>query len=263
MTPSYNSGEQAMAVCLEQADNRLKRLLGKILFEPEQVTQSTLKHLGTDVAVWHNSLNFLARKASEPMATLMVLMADVMREGKTEELFGVRELTDIARMSMGTWLNGTHNDKTRLRLQAALVLGEMLEDPERGAHARAVLATIQSKDRVPAAANDLEQATQQAMDRHLPAMKEWAKEMVMQEDEDDYQSVSSALILARMILDDQATLHMTGADWRVGDAMAADNPDKALNEVLTRLERRVMDAAAPYVEGIKPASPSVAKPPKP
>ena len=262
MPHSFGADEQAMAALLEKSDNRLKKLLGKILFNPDQVMQSTLKHLGTDTAVWHNSLNFLARKASQPTASLMVLLADVMREGKTQELFGVQELTDIARMSMGTWLNGTHQDKTRLRMQAAVVLGEMLEDPDRASHARAVLATVQSKASVPAPPVDVAQTTQMAMDRHWPRMKEWAEGLVM-EGTGDGGPTSSAFVLARLIVNDQAAQYMTGADWRAGDIVAANNPDQALNEVLTRLERRVMDAAAPYVEGIKPAATTVAKRPNP
>lgn len=264
---SHSSLEQLMAQAMEHSDTRLKRLLGKILYHPEQVTQSVLKHLGTDTAVWHNSLTFLARKADEPMGSLMVLMADVMREGKTEALFGNEELTDIARLSMGVWLRGMHEDKTTLRVRAAATLGEMLEDPARQAHARSVLASIQSKASIPpvATAQDIERLTQQAMDQHKPEMEQWANgvlsEFGFEAPEDE--PVHPVFAVAQAIASGEAENYLTGADWRSTGKVVETQSGGALRELLIRLERRLMDAAAPQVPGIQPQPSTPPRTPRP
>ena len=240
MHPTLESVERDVAQWMENADPKWRKLLTKILHHPQQVTQSVLTHLGKDTAVWHNSLTFLSRKEPEGMAELMLLAAEVLREDKAGSLFGVRELTDIARMSMGTWLSGKHKDHVDLRKRTALVIGEMLDDPERRPRVLAALEGVEGVQ-IPSPMDFTQADLAQEKTRLQEAMKESIRE-ISQEAHESQSEMAQAL--STVLEGDLASQYLEDGDFSVAiRLMGEDGIENSVNEILSRLSARMMDRA--------------------
>lgn len=258
MRPTLESIDQNVQEWLQDLPDRPKKLLAKILHEPTQVATSVLTHLGKDRFSWHNSLNHLARKKSKGMATWMILMGQVLRHDRQADLFGPRELSDIASKSMGTWLSGKHEDALTLRLRAAIVLGDMLDDPQRRPKAQAILEEIGAHpipDPMDLSGN-VEAAARARLEKEVGEFCRKAQEEGA-EGNPIMQAMSDAVeggLLPHYLDDGDYTAALRLVDLDDGPA----DLEKAIHEILGRLSTRIVNRAA--FDVLKPTTKAAAAP---
>lgn len=233
---------------LRQADRRWRKLLHKIRTEPSQVTQSVLKHLSSDAAAWHNSLLVSSRQAGEPVGGWMRAMGQVIRKGLVPELFNATELALVARHAMDAWLAPSHQARTTLRLRAAMVLGQMLQDEERRGHALAVLEKAGFQEALEVArplSATADRRAALALEVHGLAQE------ILEDECFDGAGDSSLSAACESILQGQAAGLLPEMDWHM--ACLLDQPGQgpgagaARREIFMRLVAAVEDSVDPDV----------------
>jgi len=116
----------------DKKDKRIEHVLSTLYKDPEKAAQSTLTHLKRDQVVWSIKMQHLSKKIGDPRhKQLMDLLIDVTQKNKLDEVFNLYDCQKISGLSYELWLLPNEANQQNLRWQAALQLGEILDNPER------------------------------------------------------------------------------------------------------------------------------------
>ena len=229
-----------LAEALSGQDNRTKRLHALIRNEPAQAARSARTHLATDVVRWHNMLLVFAAKPSATESNLLIsAVAEILRQNAVDHVFSIPDLARIARFSTDVWLDGSHRTQVGLRLRAAVVLGEILDDADRRPTIEAALRVL-GVTNLPAPQSS----------ETIGAMREqWTHDLMAAVEEKQAFCFSEAdCATAQALAEDGPTRWLTEADWRAA-ARWADQPGQAIKELMLRAQISLIDAVTAPVLG--------------
>ena len=117
---------------LERLDKDEQHILKTLHTAPDKAKISVIKALKGDKVVWGFKLQQFSKKLSDPRHQALVgLLSDAIAKEKLDVLFNDEDCQKIAGLSYLHWVVPNEKNKHDLRHNAALQLGEILDNEER------------------------------------------------------------------------------------------------------------------------------------